>query len=79
MKDNNEYKKNKECAAFDELMIYPFFSSYFSMISFINTKVVYVTYYGLIQMMDMVGDLLNEVLDILLDVISVNCLIIKIN
>ena len=28
MKDNNEYKKNKECAAFDELIIYPFFSSY---------------------------------------------------
>lgn len=28
MKDNYEDKKNKECAAFDELLIYPFFSSY---------------------------------------------------
>ena len=28
MKENYEYKKNKECAAFDELLIYPFFSSY---------------------------------------------------
>lgn len=37
MKDNNEYKKNKECAAFDELMTYPFFSSYWGNDELIST------------------------------------------
>ena len=53
MKDNNEYKKNKECAAFDELMIYPFFSSYWGndelISTFIGEKIEIRRFYPLVM------------------------------